>query len=328
MRRIWLTLSGVVAAATLTLGVSGAAWAGQGATLTIGTPSSGTVSAPPSNNVQHSGSTGRGGEGSAYDTSISQSPPPPPPPDYVESGVTKCGLFGSEGCARFQPNPKCFGLSGFSANRNCSDNLTGQELAQCVGNSLGGWTCPVNNSTTGGGTAGYQVGYGPNSGEVQVAKWVVNYAGQTYTFRPTATLDTGYSIRDDCTGAPTTGTVSYYVTAPSPPSIYNPPAGWSWDRQPPPPPSQGPYTSSFTVPVCSPSDQEPAQVALTDGPGPSLENDDAVDANGVYFPFTFVPVVKGGVDQELYWDGGSVTVGPYSPMVNNQMGPAYPRYQV
>jgi len=191
-----------------------------------------------------------------------------------------------------------------------------------VGNAFGGWQCPAGAPPTGGGTAGYSVGYGPNSGEVQVAKWVVNYAGQTYTFRPTATLDTGYSIRDDCTGAPTTGTVSYFLSPPTPASIYDPPAGWSWDRQPPPPPPQGPYTSSFTVPACSPSDQEPAQVALTDGPGPSLENDDAVDSNGVYFPFTFAPVVHGGVHQELFWDGGSVSVGPYAPLVNNQLGPA------
>jgi len=333
-----------ILAAALSLGLfaAGPAFADcGGGGSTVGASGSGTVGGSGSSGGSGgAATTGGGGGGGLLSILPPSSPPPPPPPQWV-------GLGTGNGCPQASQGPTCnlYVYNPICALDACQPNLP----ANCVDpNGLGlVKECPPpppaakTPPTQFSGRNGATISYSESSSTIQVAYWQVDYAGHTYQFEGAPTLDTGYVIRDDCTGQPTSGTVSFWLTSP-PDNIYQPPqqtedygapsSGWQWEpnASPPPPPYPGPYTTSFTVPACSPADQLPAQVSLAPKSGPSVENGYAVTANGSFQPFTFQPVVVGGVDQELAWSGGTATLGPqppYSPTVDSQIGQSYPRWQ-
>jgi len=197
--------------------------------------------------------------------------------------------------------------------------------------------CPVAKPSPSTNLPGVLYGWSADPVSVYVTQWQVNYGGHTYTYGGSPNLDTGWTIPVVCDGAPTSGTVSYFINTPSVPP---PPPGWSpgygpnspWS--PPSPPPSGPYTSSFTVPACP---SGPLTPKLVPGPGPDLENNDAVDANGNFFTFWVHPVPSKQGYQLINsnrgmvcFDNGYATVGPssYSPWVNAFDGQErYPRWQ-
>jgi len=282
--------------------------------------------------------------------------PPPPPPEYVPTGSGSCagaeqaGLLGTcyQNVEYYVNNPICHN------KHSCSP----ENFAGCVTSIMthvGLWfskgtlimvSCPPSENTAQ--YTGPTWSYGISGAQLGVYKWVVNYAGHSYTFPGSGTLDTGYAIRDDCTGHATTGTVGYWLGTVEngrvtpiypPPGVYDPPSGWQWVSPPPAQPPAGPYTSTFTVPACPASDQVPPEMGAVPGPGPDLENNDAVDANGNFFTFDIHPVPENGDHAVLHdgispawicFDNGYATIGPkyYSRRVHAFGGSEnYPRWQ-
>ena len=146
------------------------------------------------------------------------------------------------------PSPPCSNAVG---TPNPSGNIPGTTAA-----------CPVGGTTT---SWGAQYGYSASPGNVCVSKWLVTYAGQSYSTVPAGcsaslSMPANY-FRQSCTNAPTTATVQYWLQLPT----ISPPSGWT--PSPPFPPNTstsgggasypdgsgallGPYTQTVTVPGC------------------------------------------------------------------------------
>ena len=146
------------------------------------------------------------------------------------------------------PSPPCSNAVG---TPNPSGNIPGTTAA-----------CPVGGTTT---SWGAQYGYSASPGNVCVSKWLVTYAGQSYSTVPAGcsaslSMPANY-FRQSCTNAPTTATVQYWLQLPT----ISPPSGWT--PSPPFPPNTstsgggasypdgsgallGPYTQTVTVPPC------------------------------------------------------------------------------
>ena len=275
-------------------GLAGGVAASRHGSTSAGTPPGGGVSRTP-------------GGGSAPPTTSTA----PPPPAWITTKLVTCRRATSGMCDWQIPNPGQPGgvpLACHHAMHAC-DRLV---------------PIPTASTSSGTSTVG-QVGWSGSAQPVTVARWAVVYGGQTYTYGGSVGLSTGYTIRAVCTGQPTSGVVEFWLNVPA---TSGPPAPWQLAGPLPAAVSAGPYASTFTVPACSPSDQQPAKVSLVPGAGPSVANGYHVTANGTFYPYTFDPVVVGGVDQELVWDGGTASVSGYPPTVENQLGPAYPRWQI
>lgn len=291
---------------------------GYSGTLARGSNASGTPtpgSSTPGSSSSSSGSTGGGSSAGAP-----SKPTSPPAWVTVETTASCPASSGITGPCELQiPNPTpgsppviCSGAD-IAGHKVCGRYVS-------TGGSPGTSTTSAPSDPTIGG-----LGWSGEAQPVTVSKWAVVYGGQTYDYPGSIGLDTGYTIRASCTGSPTSGTVEYWLSVP--PSS-PPPDGWGVTGSVPPAPSTGPYASPFSVGACSPSDQRPAQVTLVPGKGPSVGNGYHVDADGTAYPFTFDPSVIGGVDQELVWNGGTASVSGYGAMVDNQIGQAYPRWQL
>jgi hypothetical protein len=162
--------------------------------------------------------------------------------------------------------------------------------------------------STPGGTLG-TFGPGGTPTEECATDWTVNYGGRTYPMsgaQCAGPVSTGW-IEAVCNAAPTGGTVSFGLSE----------AGWvphdfesDWHYVRP-----GPYTSSFTVPSCSPAAQENPTSITWQVKGPHYPSD-TVNGQGIRVEWHLVPVVRQvGVDipeapdlgPTLLWDGFSST---------------------
>jgi len=323
-RLFYTVLAATTAAIMLVSTTSSTAWAlglsnGSGSGALLGSYGSGSSSSPP---APSPGSPGSPGRQVPYVPPPSPSPPPPPPAwIYVGSSAYGTG---------YAPNPICQ-----TGTVKCNNQIP-PGCQEAGGYGGVGLVCPGTQPSPPGNVPGAEYGWVGDPIPLYVTRWQVNYGGHTYTYGGSPNLDTGWTIPVVCTGAPTSGTVSYWINNPGTPP---PPPGWSWGAGPgspwtplPPPPS-GPYTASFTVPACPAG---PLTPKLVPGRGPDLENNDAVDENGNFFTFWVHPVpnkqgyqLVNSSHGMVCYDSGYATIGPssYLPTVTSDLADGYPRWQ-
>jgi len=166
-----------------------------------------------------------------------------------------------------------------------------------------------------------QVGWGPNWPSPECAlNWVTSYGGATYPMsgdQCAGPVTTGW-IKAVCNGSSqTSGTVSFDIS--------------EWGQVPYGGPyvPEGPYTSSFTVPSCSPAAQENPVSITWHVKGPHYPQD-TVNGQGIAANWRLVPVVSPlGLDvpiapdlgPTIHWNGFSSgpTVTNYAK--NQILGP-------
>jgi hypothetical protein len=341
MRRA-LSIPLVVAA--LLLAFAAPAFAGEsGTTVSLGglsTGSGSTPAAPPASSVSpgRSGRSGGSGGSHAPSGSATTTTSAPEPASYLDDGAPVCvgGV-----CTQFLTrNPAC------ATGGSCAAPPSGLACATihnaAAGAINGRQTCWISYSTPPSTVqvdahVGYAWGGGIQPTTMGIARWVVNYEGQSYTYPGTWNLVTG-NIQAVCDGSPTSGTVEFFLSQPSNPAYAAPPAGWHWQSSPPPAPSLGPYPAgSFSIPACAPDRQQAIQ-SVTLAPSsnmeaaPTIQNGAQVVANGQTHIFEFVPQVrcpasdpKCGAGLFLQWDGGTAEITNYSPTV--LAGVPYPRWE-
>jgi hypothetical protein len=165
-----------------------------------------------------------------------------------------------------------------------------------------------------------QVGWGPNYPSPECAwNWSTSYGGATYPMSgdQCAGPVTTRWIKAVCNGSQTSGTVSFDISE----SGQVPYGG--------PYVPEGPYTSSFTVPSCSPAAQENPVSITWKVKGPHYPND-TVNGQGIAANWRLVPVVSPlGLDvpiapdlgPTIHWNGFSSgpTVTNYAK--NQILGP-------
>jgi hypothetical protein len=209
--------------------------------------------------------------------------PPSPPPSFLRDiggFMFRCGVGGGygTGSCHLLPPPSKPGKSGASGQQTPGETL----------GTFGPGASPTEECSTG---------------------WTVSYGGQTYPMTGDqcgGPVTSGW-IEAICDSAPTGGTVSFDL------SQY----GWvphdyqsDWYYV-----SPGPYTSSFSVPSCSPAAQENPTSITWQVKGPHYPSD-TVNGQGIKVQWHLVPVVRQvGVDipeapdlgPTLLWNGFSST---------------------
>jgi hypothetical protein len=207
--------------------------------------------------------------------------PPSPPPTYLRDigGFTfRCETGGGDGSCHLLPPPPKPGKPG-------------KQGSQTPGGTLGTF------------------GPGGTPTEECATGWTVSYGGRTYPMagdQCAGPVSTGW-IEAVCDAQPTGGTVSFGLTE----------FGWVphdfesdylYVRP-------GPYTSSFSVPSCSPAAQENPTSITWQVKGPHWPQD-TVNGQGIRAVWRLVPIVRQvGVDipeapdlgPTLLWDGFSAT---------------------
>lgn len=251
--------------------------------------------------------------------------PAPAPSTYLNGGIGPCPGGTGKTCVVYNMNPVCVGVhaqrcSGSTFKPGCATYSSAVTGVTAV-------SCPVQAGPTAVPGVSWPLGFHQARGQVQVAYWAVTYAGQTTTY-PGRGLNTGYTIR--CVPGATQVTVSYWLSLPSGAVRNPPPGGYYWAQAPPALPAVGPYSTTVAAPSCTTANQSPPTgITMVPSPdNPSLENGKAVVADGQSHLYAFTPETANGVNVELSWDGGSAKITNYPPMVANQIGPPYPRYEV
>jgi len=220
---------------------------------------------------------------------------------------------GSNGCrSSTPPNQGCVGTSRYY--------IVGQGRFACSP-STPPTTPTTTNAGWGPGTPDInQVGWGPNYPSPECAlNWSTSYGGATYPMsgdQCAGPVTTGW-IKAVCNGSQTSGTVSFDIS--------------EWGQVPGGGPyvPEGPYTSSFTVPSCSPAAQENPVSITWQVKGPHYPND-TVNGQGIAVNWRLVPVVSPlGLDvpiapdlgPTIHWNGFSSgpTVTNYAK--NQILGP-------